>query len=187
MNPAAPDETEWVERARNGDQRAFAELVRRYQDRIFRFVLRMTGSRDEALDAVQETFMKAWQALPGWRPEAKLSTWLFRIARNTALDALRREKHGEHVPIEEELSLADAGPGPESRLDTKQRFGALDTALRRLPLEHREILLLREVEEMSYGDIAAALSISEGTVKSRLARARTALLEKYRRVEKAHG
>ncbi|GMV00376.1 MAG: sigma-70 family RNA polymerase sigma factor [Burkholderiaceae bacterium] len=81
-----------AQRARDGDQRAFAELVRRHQDRVFRFVLRMTGSRDESMDLTQDTFMKAWQALSRWEPQAQFGTWLFQIARNGALDLLRRRE-----------------------------------------------------------------------------------------------
>ena len=170
-----------AERARSGDQRAFAELVRRHQDRVFRFVLRMTGSRDEAMDLTQDTFMKAWQALPRWQPQAQFATWLFQIARNGALDVLRRRGVVEFVPIDEDPAVAAHGAAPDEQLDVRQRYGLLDATLRRLPVEHREVLLLREVEGLSYAEIAVALGINEGTVKSRIARARAALLERYRR------
>ncbi|ODS97160.1 MAG: RNA polymerase subunit sigma-24 [Lautropia sp. SCN 69-89] len=170
-----------VQRARDGDQRAFAELVRRHQDRVFRFVLRMTGSRDESMDLTQDTFMKAWQALPGWEPRAQFGTWLIQIARNGALDLLRRRGTLEFVPIEEDAEFVAPQPAPDEQVDLRQRYGLLDTVLRQLPLDHREILLLREVEQLSYTEIAAALGIQEGTVKSRIARARAALLERYGR------
>lgn len=178
-----------AERARAGDQRAFAGLVRRHQDRVFRFLLRMTGSRDEAMDLTQETFMKAWQALPRWQPQAQFRTWLFQIARNGALDLLRRRAAVEFVPIDEDPGMPAHAPGPEEGLDLRQRFGLLEAALRRLPVEHREVLLLREVEDLSYAEIAAALGIQEGTVKSRIARARVSLIDRYRRMnrENEHG
>ncbi len=172
-------------RARLGERLAFERLVRRHQDRVFRFILRMIGNRDEAMDLTQETFLKAYRALPGWRPEARFSTWLFQIARNVALDALRRRRHTEFVsltagPDEEPIEPCDTAPLPEERLADKQRIGLLECALRDLPVEQREILLLRELEDMSYADIAATLNIESGTVKSRLARARVAVLAHYR-------
>jgi len=170
-----------AQRARDGDQRAFAELVRRHQDRVFRFVLRMTGSRDESMDLTQDTFMKAWQALPRWEPQAQFGTWLFQIARNGALDLLRRRRTLEFVPIEEDEDFVAQQLAPDEQVDLRQRYGLLDAVLRELPLEHREILLLREVEQLSYTEIAATLGIQEGTVKSRIARARAALLERYGR------
>ncbi len=173
-----------VERARDGDQRAFAELVRRHQDRVFRFVLRMTDSRDEAMDLTQDTFMKAWQALPRWQPQAQFRTWLFQIARNESLDLLRRRGRVEFVPIDEGLAVAANDLAPDERLEIRQQYDRLDVALRSLPAEHREILLLREVEGLSYAEMAIALETQEGTVKSRLARARVALLDRWRRTNR---
>lgn len=178
------EDSRLAERARDGDQRAFAELVRRHQDQVFRFVLRMTDSRDEAMDLTQDTFMKAWLALPRWQPQARLRTWLFQIARNGALDLLRRRGVVEFVPIDEDLEVPANAPAPDEWLDIRQRYGLLDETLRQLPVDHREILLLREVEDLSYAEIATTLGIQEGTVKSRIARARVALLDRYRRVSR---
>lgn len=169
-----------VARARAGDTAAFAALVRRHQDRVFSFILRMLDARDEAMELTQDVFVKAWQALPGWRPEARFSTWLLQIARNAALDQLRRRQVVRFAPLEEGLEVADEAPGPEARYASRQRQVQLERALRRLAAEHREILLLREVEDLSYAELAAVLGIAEGTVKSRLARARAALLQHFR-------
>jgi len=166
-----------AERAQDGDHAAYGELVRRYQARLYRFVLRMVGSPDEALDLAQDAFMRAWQALPEWRPDAKFHTWLFRIASNAALDALRRRRVVEFVPIEEGFDAESAEPDPERRMEIAQRVRGLEAALQVLPPEQREVVLLREVEDMSYEEIGAVLGIAEGTVKSRLARARGALIE----------
>lgn len=183
------DETEsgLVERARAGDHRAFAALVRQHQDRVFRFIFRLTGIREEAMDLTQETFMKAYRALPGWQPQAQFRTWLLRIAHNATLDVLRRRERARFVPYADfaadgaDMDLPDPAPRPDERLADRQRIGLLERALRELPLEHREVLLLRELEDMSYTDIAATLGIAEGTVKSRLARARAAALAGYQR------
>ena len=176
-----------IARAQGGDHRAFAVLVRQYQDRVFRFILRLVGARDEAMDLTQETFMKAHQALPGWRPEAQFRTWLFSIAHNTALDVLRRRQRVEFVSFsdlpagEEDHALPDPARQPDERLADRQSIELLERTLQELPAEHREILLLREMEDMSYTEIAATLGIAEGTVKSRIARARSAALAGYQR------
>ena len=169
-----------VARARAGDTAAFAALVRRHQDRVFGFILRMLDARDEAMELTQDVFVKAWQALPGWRPEARFSTWLLQIARNAALDQLRRRRVIQFAPLEDGMDVADTAPGPEARYASRQRQALLENALQQIAAEHREILLLREIEDLSYGELAAVLGIAEGTVKSRLARARAALLEHFR-------
>lgn len=167
--------------AKNGDGNAFSELVARYQDRIYRFLVRLTHSPDAALDLTQDTFLRAYQSLERWRPDALFKTWLFRIARNIAFDRLRREKRVVFVELEQDFALQDPAAGPDAQLETAQRYRLLETALGQLPAEHREILLLREIEEMTYDEIALVLELNLGTVKSRIARARTALLAKIER------
>lgn len=176
------DDVSLAGRARNGDRVAFGELVRRHQDRVFRFLLRLTESRDDAYDLSQEAFLRAWLALPEWRPEAKFATWLFGIARNAAIDLLRRRGVVEPVAPSDLPERPDMSSEPFARLDASQRLALLERALGALSPEHREILLLREVEDLAYDEIAAALGVSEGTVKSRLARARAAVLKEFRRV-----
>ena len=168
-----------VARARAGDTAAFTALVRRHQDRVFGFILRMLDARDEAMELTQDVFVKAWQALPGWRPEARFSTWLLQIARNAALDQLRRRRLIQFAPLDDGMDVADTAPGPEARYASRQRQALLENALQQIAAEHREILLLREVEGLAYGELASVLGIAEGTVKSRLARARRALLEHF--------
>ena len=166
---------EWILRAKAGDHAAYAGLVRRYQDKVHRFLWRMVGSSDEALDLTQDTFIKAWQALPEWQPQAAFHTWLYRIASNAAIDALRRRRLVDFTAFDEGTDMPDPKAGPEARLHAKQRLQALDAALTRLPGDQRAVVLLREVEGLGYEEIAAALEVNVGTVKSRLARARTAL------------
>jgi len=174
------DDAGLAARARGGSADAFTKLVSRHQDRVFRFVFRMIGSREEAMDITQETFLKAWQAMPRWRPDARFGTWLLQIARNGALDALRRHAVVGFEPLEEgATAIADPAPMPDEQVHARRRLASLDAALRALPLEHREVLLLREVESLSYAEIADALGVAEGTVKSRIARARAALLERF--------
>lgn len=168
---------DWVRRAQAGDREAFSELVRRHQSAVYRYLSRMLGSHDDALELTQDAFVKAWQALPQWQPEAQFRTWLLRIANNAALDALRRRKLVEFVPLEDSFDAPGSEPGPERQAQAAQEVRQLEASLTKLAPEHRQILLLREVEEMSYEEIGRVLSLSEGTVKSRLARARAALIE----------
>jgi RNA polymerase sigma-70 factor (ECF subfamily) len=177
MQASDGSENDWVRRAQVGDRKAFSELVRRHQRPVHRYLLRMLGSHDDAMELTQEAFVKAWQALPQWRPEAQFRTWLFRIANNMALDALRHRKLVEFVPLEDSFDAPGSEPDPEHQALVTQEVRQLDASLRKLMPEHRQILLLREVEEMSYDEIGSVLALNEGTVKSRLARARAALLE----------
>jgi RNA polymerase sigma-70 factor (ECF subfamily) len=172
------EESDCIARAQRGEVAAFSELVARYQERIYRFLFRLTHSQEDARELAQETFLNAYQALPRWRPNARLSTWLFQIARNQALDRLRRARRVEFVALDETLSEqvpADT-PTPEAALQARQHVAALEGALQQLSVEHREILLLRDIEDLPYEDIAEVLGISLGTVKSRIARARAGLL-----------
>jgi RNA polymerase sigma factor (sigma-70 family) len=177
------DDREWVRLAQAGDRAAFARLVRRHQDAVHRFILRMLGSHEEALELTQDTFIKAWQALPQWQPHAQFKTWIYRIASNTAMDALRRRKIVEIVPLEEDYDAPASGPGPDVQLQSRQRLRSLESALAALPAEQREAILLREIEGLSYAEISAALNVHEGTVKSRLARARETLASAVRESE----
>ena len=166
-----------IARAQRGDATAFAELVRRFQDRVFRFLLRLTRTREDAQDLTQETFMHAYEALPRWRPDAQFSTWLLRIARNLAYDMLRRSQRVDFVTLEpeQEARLVDTAPTPEAALQGVEQLRLLETALARLPTDQREVLLLREIEQLSYDEIALVLDVPLGTIKSRIARARLAL------------
>ena len=168
-----------IARAQQGDAAAFAELVRRFQDRVFRFLLRLTRTREDAQDLTQETFMNAYAALPRWQPDAQFTTWLLRIARNLAYDMLRRSQRVDFVALEPEhaAQLVDTAPTPEAVLHGVQRLRQLEAALALLPTEQREVLLLREIENLSYDEIAAVLDLPLGTIKSRIARARRALAE----------
>lgn len=176
------DDIALAARVQRGDRRAYADLVRRHQDGVFRFLLRLTGSREDAHDLAQEAFLRAWQALPAWRPEAKFRTWLFGIAHNAAVDLLRRRGMFETASDEDLPERADMSSEPFARLEATQRLALLERALVQVSAEHREILLLRELENMAYDDLAAALGVNEGTVKSRLARARSAVMREFRRL-----
>ena len=174
-------EEQLIQQAQAGNRHAFGLLVQRHQTRVFQFVRRLHGGADEALDITQETFLKAFLAMGKWRPEARFQTWLLQIARNTTLDALRQRRRRPCEVLEDDRQLVSPVASPERQLAGTRRLALLARLLERLPLEHREILLLREVEGLSYAELASVLDIHPGTVKSRLARAREAILASYRR------
>lgn len=159
-----------------GNSSAFPELMRRYQNRIYTYVLRMISCPDDAMDICQTTFISAYRNLEKWQPNALFRTWLFRIASNSAIDYLRRNKLYTQVPIESlNHTLIDA-MDPERQYMSSARCTTMIKLIQQIPPVFRQALLLRELEGMSYADIAQALDISEGTVKSRIARARYGLV-----------
>lgn len=174
--PARLSDEQYVLRSQRGDPDAFSELVRRYQNKIYRYVLRATGCPEEARDLTQDTFVKAFCQLGRWRPQALFRTWLFRIASNATIDLLRRRQVWNCVPIEEISDAPGHGVDIGTTLDSRDRLAHMIGALSELPPVFRQALLLRELEGMSYAEIADVLAIAEGTVKSRVARARRMLL-----------
>lgn len=175
-------DSELVARSRERDSIAYGELMRRYERTIHRHLLNLTGSREEARELAQEVFLRAWQALPSTESPDHVQAWFHRIASNLAFDLLRRRKVVAFEPIGDDYDAVSADAGPEQRLQAKQAMTGLHAALEALPAELKEVILLREVEGLQYDEISTALDINVGTVKSRLARARAVLSERYRRV-----
>lgn len=167
-------ELELITQAQRGDRRAFGELVRRHRKGVINVIYRMCGETNLAEDAAQEAFISAWQHLPSYRPRSPFRNWVYRIATNAALDALRRER--ETVDVDT-LSLATADRGPEARLEGKERGERVRRAVLELPPASRAVLILREYEGLSYREIADTLNIPIGTVMSRLNYARNRLRE----------
>ncbi len=168
-----------MESARQGDQDAFERLVRSYEKRVFALTLRMCGNPEDAAEAAQEAFLAVWQGLRSFREEASFSTWLYRLASNACVDLLRREGRHRAVPSldDEELSLdaVDTAPTPQEAAERTELRGQIEAGLRALPPEYRQVLILREMHQLSYGEIAEALSLDVGTVKSRISRGRKRL------------
>lgn len=175
-----------IEQVLAGDNDAFGALVERYQNRVYNLALRMCGNRDDAFDLAQEAFFRAWRSLEGFQFESAFSTWLFRLTANVCLDWLRARKRRPTVSLttvddEEEtveLELPDPAKGPEALLLAAEDRAALARAMNQLPVEYRQILTMRAINDLSYTEIAEILQIKEGTVKSRLSRARLALRNK---------
>jgi RNA polymerase sigma-70 factor (ECF subfamily) len=171
------NERELVARAQNGDRNAYNDLVRIHAQGVLNVIYRMCGNMQIAEDAAQETFIQAWLQLPSYRPRSSLRNWLYRIAVNTAIDMLRKEKR--ILPGEiEEMHLTDTEPGPEAMVANFQRTEMIQEAVSALPDASRAVLVLREFEDLSYKEIAESLEIPVGTVMSRLNYARKLLKEK---------
>ena len=172
-------EQELIAAARRGSDDAFAELVRQYEKRVYHLALRMSGSREDADEIAQEAFLSAWRGLKFFRGESSFSTWIYRLTTNAAIDYLRRErKQGQSVSLDDEETFAEPparDPGPQGQAERRELRRLLQQGLLSLSAEHRQVLLLRELEGMSYEEIAQALDLDLGTVKSRIARAREKL------------
>ena len=170
------NEQELIRCAQRGDGEAFRQLVEAYQTQVYRLALRMCGE-SAADDVTQEAFLAAWRALPDFRGDCRFSTWLYRLTTNAGIDWLRREKRYRSTDDVTELELPDDAPSPQEQAEQAETQSAVRRALSRLSEEHRQVLLLRYMQEMDYGEIAAALDVSEGTVKSRINRAKGRLRE----------
>ena len=178
----AGDAPRFLDRLRAGDAPAFEELVMTYQHRVFGVALRMLGNRAEAEDVAQEAFVRAHRALGAFRGDAKLSTWLYAITSRLCLNRLasgerRMARQGEDAL----LRLSDAGPRPDAALERRELETALGRAIAELPEDRRIVVVLRDLEGLSYEEIAQVLELELGTVRSRLHRARAELKEKLER------
>lgn len=178
-----------VDRAQHGDKKAFELLVLKYQRKLMRLISRLIRDQAEAEDVVQEAFIKAYRALPQFRGDSAFYTWLYRIGINTAKNYLvtqgRRAPTSTEADVEEAETFDDGGQlrdinTPESMLATKQIAETVNLAMEVLPEELRIAITLREIEGLSYEDIAEAMHCPIGTVRSRIFRAREAIAEKLR-------
>lgn len=170
-------EQQWIQAARRGDQDAFASLVRAYEKRVFALTRRMCRNPEDAAEAAQEAFLAAWQGLPSFRGEAEFSTWLYRLASNACVDLLRREGRRQAPASldDEALNLPDPAPSPQEAAEQGELRRQIEAGLAALPEEYRQVLLLREIHQLRYEEIAAVLKLDIGTVKSRISRGRKRL------------
>ena len=175
------EERELLSRAQKGDSAAFEDIVRAHEGTVYHLALRQLGSREDAEDAAQEVFLKAYTALASFRGDSRLSVWLYRITSNVCVDFLRRRRETVSLSQENEdgepleLELPDARFDPVALTEQKDLREQIGKALQALPPDAREILLLRELGGQSYEEIADTLEIDLGTVKSRIFRARKKL------------
>lgn len=174
--PPMLDDRQLVARAQGGDPEAFSQLVERHQTMVYRLALGKTGSPQDAEEVTQTAFLKAWQGLRTFQGKAAFSTWLYRLTANAAVDLLRRRREPALSLDDPDLPpIPDQAPSPEELSMAAERRRLLWQAIDQLPESHRLPLVLRELEELSYREIARALDLEEGTVKSRLARGRLML------------
>src|ERR687885_891099 len=185
-NAAAPADTELVVRALAGREDGFEELVRRYQRPIVSYVYRMTGDYESALDLTQDVFIKVYGSLARYRSEYKFSTWIYRIAHNTAIDHLRRQTTREQelsarTPEGEtyERPVASDAPTPEQLSERAERRAEIEDVIQQLPPSYRELIVLRHAHDLSYDEIAEVTGLPLGTVKNRLFRAREAMRQQF--------
>ena len=169
----------------NGDSNAFEKLVLANQKNMYNLALKMTGNEDDALDISQEAFLKAYRQLDSFRGDSRFSVWLYRLTYNLCIDFLRKKPRTGVISLSyqddsgdiQDLEIPDMRNLPENGILRKEIRNAIAAGINELSQRHREILVMREITGMSYGEIAETLNLSEGTVKSRLARARLSLVD----------
>jgi len=187
------DDFALVAEAKAGSYPAFEELVNRYEGKIYRLGMNITGNSEDAEDVLQEAFLKAFQHLPEFREDSRFYTWLVRIAVNEGLMKLRKRRTDRTVAIEDEVDeeggvvpreFADWKPNPEQQYAQVEIEAILRDAAQTLPPAYRTVFLLRDVEGLSTAEAAEVLNLTEGTVKARLFRARLMLREELSKVFK---
>ncbi|MFW8565711.1 RNA polymerase sigma factor RpoE [Orrella sp. 11846] len=189
-------DAELVARVQNGDKKAFDLLILKYQRKILRLLSRMMRDQNEIEDVMQETFIKAYRAIPQFRGDSAFYTWLYRIAINTARNWMTAQTRRPSVPnlsqsdsdetFDEIENLTDSNT-PESILAGQEVAACVNEAIEQLPEELRTAIVLREIEGLSYEEIAQTMDCPIGTVRSRIFRAREAIAQKLRPLLQQHG
>lgn len=174
-------EQELIKSAQAGNAVAFEQLIEEHQKRIFSIAYRIAGNYEDASDMAQEVLVKVFRNLKNFRGDSKFSTWLYRVATTTCLDEQKKQRRHPAYSLDETLETedgslgvdpVDTGPTPEESMEQKAVRQAIHLAIGKLKDEHKKVILLREVQGLSYEEIAKVLNCSEGTVKSRINRAR---------------
>ena len=181
-SPVELDDQQLVTASKRGDQDAFAQLVQRYQRRIFNLVYRMLQQYEEASEITQETFLAAWQGLPSFRGDARFPTWLYRIAYNCALKQLETRKRDRALQValqaEQVLKSKDHIARASAQIDEHEQQAFVQEHLSHLPAKYRIVLILRHLQDMTYEEMAEILTMPVGTIKTHLFRARNLLKER---------
>lgn len=182
-----PQEQQWIEQARAGDKAAFSQIVQAYQRPVYNLTYRMLGNPQEAEDAAQETFLRAYSRLKQYNPNHKFSTWIFSIANHHSIDRLRKRR-ATFISIDDNpvlQNLEGNAPQPERSAMAMERSREMQALLGKLEVQYRTPLVLRYWEEYSYNEIAQTMDISVSAVKSRLFRARKQMAVLYRQEQAA--
>lgn len=173
------NERELIARLQKRDEAAFEELIRQYEKKVYTPCFRMCGNSEDAEEAAQDAFLALWRGIDRFRQESSLSTWIYRLATNACIDTLRRrKKQSGSVSLDDEelfVDAVDTSPQPQETVEHRETQKLLQEGLSALPEEYRKVLILREIEGLSYTEIAESASIELGTVKSRISRGRSLL------------
>lgn len=197
-----PDDDALIEQVRLGDRAALGQLLIRHEKRLYNTAFRMVSNRDDAAEVTQEAMLKIIQNIDGFKSQAQITTWMTRIVMNLSISRLRRRKLRDHVSLDAARPTADGDdqanalrrvledtqePGPDSGVQQREMIGHLHSAIERLDDDFRAVLVLRDLRELDYQQIAEVLEVKVGTVKSRLFRARLALRQEMQKLELAPG
>ncbi len=183
-----PTDEELIERFQHGDLYAFDMIVRRYKDQLLNFVYRFVGNMEEAEDIVQETFLRVYRNRQAYKRIAKFSTWIYTIAGNLARTELRKRKRRRIFSItdlgyeDKDYEISDEVFNPESHVDSRMQEEIIQREINKLPPKFREVIILRDVQELSYEEISKILNVPIGTVKSRVNRGRLKLQERLTKI-----
>jgi RNA polymerase sigma-70 factor, ECF subfamily len=180
------DDEQLVAASKQGDQDAFAQLVQRYQRRVFNLVYRMLQQYEEACEITQETFLAAWQGLPSFRGDARFSTWLYRVAYNCSLKQLEQHRRDRalQAALQAEQAIENRGDNrADAVIEAHDRQAFVQEHLSLLPAKYRMVLVLRHLQEMTYEEMAEILAMPIGTIKTHLFRARNLLKERLQALD----
>jgi RNA polymerase sigma-70 factor (ECF subfamily) len=195
-------DTTLIEQIQQGDRSALGTLLQRHQQRLYNVALRMVSNRDDAAEVTQDAMLKVCEHIDGFRSDAQVTTWMTRIVMNLSISLLRKRKVRNHISLESagpsangedqatslRQFLSNPGePGPGDRVETGEMLTFLKQAIARLDDDFRAVLVLRDIEQMDYQQIAEVLELKVGTVKSRLFRARLALRQEVQKLDRTRG
>jgi RNA polymerase sigma-70 factor, ECF subfamily len=179
-----------LHQSKNGDMAAFGQLIEGYQKKVFNIALRMLGNPDDASEVAQEVFIRVYKSVKNFKEESSFSTWIYRITTNTCLDELRKRKNKEHISLDEDIhhedgdmkrQVEDSRPTPDIIAEKNELRKIVKLAINSLSEDHRIVIILRDIQDLSYEEIAKIVKCPEGTVKSRINRARSELKEILKR------
>lgn len=178
------EERKLIERASGGDPSAFNRLMEAHERRMYAVALRMCGNREDAQDCLQEAMLRVYRAISGFKGQSSFGTWVYRITMNTCLDELRRKKNKQSTSLDNLLDMGwspvDEGNTPEQHALKAETRSCLHSAIHALPDDMRSAIVLRDIQGLSYEEIAQTLDINVGTIKSRISRGREKLREKLK-------
>ena len=185
IDAGEPDDVELVKRCQAGDSSAFNDLITRYRSKVFTMIYGMVQNEQDAWDLAQEGFLKAWKSIHRFKGESSFYTWLYRIMTNVTIDSLRRKGIRGEAEFDDRIAPVNVEPGsrttpsssplPNKKLEFQEIRGRIDEAIAKLSPEHRAVIVMKEIEDLQYSEIAEILSCSLGTVMSRLFYARKKL------------